>query len=196
MSPSPLAACPGAVENLRFCPWCGQLAQKDLNECPTCGRRMGTAERPRSEPGEDPPRRPSPPLLGLHGAAERRGARGPAAGPASRTRCPRATPDITPTDGHEAPKKAAVQTTSHEHDVDQNDEHDREGTSTGERRHRRSGQRTQQKKPRAKSAQRAGAPARKKKKKKAPSSESSKGGETSEPDRRPRALPSDPRGPA
>jgi hypothetical protein len=30
-----------AVENLRFCPWCDQLAQKDLNDCPTCGRRMG-----------------------------------------------------------------------------------------------------------------------------------------------------------
>jgi hypothetical protein len=32
---------PWAVENLRFCPWCGQLAQKDLNDCPTCNRRMG-----------------------------------------------------------------------------------------------------------------------------------------------------------
>jgi hypothetical protein len=32
---------PWAVENLRFCPWCGQLAQRDLNDCPTCGRRMG-----------------------------------------------------------------------------------------------------------------------------------------------------------
>jgi hypothetical protein len=31
---------PWAVENLRFCPWCEQLAQKDLNDCPTCGRRM------------------------------------------------------------------------------------------------------------------------------------------------------------
>jgi hypothetical protein len=31
---------PWAVENLRFCSWCGQLAQKDLNDCPTCGRRM------------------------------------------------------------------------------------------------------------------------------------------------------------
>jgi hypothetical protein len=31
---------PWAVENLRFCQWCGQLAQKDLNDCPTCGRRM------------------------------------------------------------------------------------------------------------------------------------------------------------
>jgi len=31
---------PFAVENLRFCPWCEQLAQKDLNDCPTCGRRM------------------------------------------------------------------------------------------------------------------------------------------------------------
>ena len=29
-----------AVENLRFCPWCDQLAQRDLNDCPTCGRRM------------------------------------------------------------------------------------------------------------------------------------------------------------
>jgi hypothetical protein len=32
---------PWAVENLRFCSWCEQLAQKDLNDCPTCGRRMG-----------------------------------------------------------------------------------------------------------------------------------------------------------
>jgi hypothetical protein len=32
---------PWAVENLRFCPWCDQLAQKDLNDCPSCGRRMG-----------------------------------------------------------------------------------------------------------------------------------------------------------
>jgi hypothetical protein len=32
---------PWAVEHLRFCPWCKQLAQKDLNDCPTCGRRMG-----------------------------------------------------------------------------------------------------------------------------------------------------------
>ena len=31
---------PWAVENLRFCNWCDQLAQKDLNDCPTCGRRM------------------------------------------------------------------------------------------------------------------------------------------------------------
>jgi hypothetical protein len=30
---------PWAVENLRFCP-CGALAQKDLNDCPTCARRM------------------------------------------------------------------------------------------------------------------------------------------------------------
>jgi hypothetical protein len=31
---------PWAVENLRFCTWCDELAQKDLNDCPTCGRRM------------------------------------------------------------------------------------------------------------------------------------------------------------
>jgi hypothetical protein len=38
---------PWAVENLRFCPWCEQLAQKDLNDCPTCGRRMGPLSPPR-----------------------------------------------------------------------------------------------------------------------------------------------------
>jgi len=31
---------PWAVENLRLCPWCEQPAQRDLNDCPTCGRRM------------------------------------------------------------------------------------------------------------------------------------------------------------
>jgi hypothetical protein len=31
---------PWAVENLRFCNWCDQLVQKDLNDCPYCGRRM------------------------------------------------------------------------------------------------------------------------------------------------------------
>ena len=40
LAPSP-SLLPFAVENLRFCPHCGQLAQKDLNDCPTCGRRMG-----------------------------------------------------------------------------------------------------------------------------------------------------------
>ena len=32
---------PWSVDNLRVCPWCDQMAQKDLNECPTCERRMG-----------------------------------------------------------------------------------------------------------------------------------------------------------
>jgi hypothetical protein len=32
---------PWAVEHLRICPWCDQFAQQDLNDCPTCGRRMG-----------------------------------------------------------------------------------------------------------------------------------------------------------
>ena len=31
---------PWAIENLRFCNWCDQLAPRDLNDCPTCGRRM------------------------------------------------------------------------------------------------------------------------------------------------------------
>jgi len=43
---------PWAVENLRFCPWCHQLAQRDLNDCPTCGRRMGPLEsQSASRPG-------------------------------------------------------------------------------------------------------------------------------------------------
>jgi hypothetical protein len=36
---------PWAVENLRFCNWCEQLAPKDLNDCPHCGRRMAALER-------------------------------------------------------------------------------------------------------------------------------------------------------
>ena len=39
---------PWAVENLRFCPNCGELAQIDLNECPTCRRRMGPLGPPPS----------------------------------------------------------------------------------------------------------------------------------------------------
>lgn len=39
--PPSQSSLPWAVENLRFCNWCDQLAQKDLNDCPTCGRRMG-----------------------------------------------------------------------------------------------------------------------------------------------------------
>lgn len=35
-----------AVENLRFCNWCDQLTQKDLNDCPTCGRRMSALPNP------------------------------------------------------------------------------------------------------------------------------------------------------
>ena len=31
---------PWMVGNLRFCNWCDQLSQKDLNDCPVCGRRM------------------------------------------------------------------------------------------------------------------------------------------------------------
>ena len=40
LAPAP-SRLPWAVENLRFCPWCEQLAQRDLNDCPTCARRMG-----------------------------------------------------------------------------------------------------------------------------------------------------------
>jgi len=44
LGPSP-SQLPWAVENLRFCNWCDQMAQKDLNDCPTCGRRMSAIER-------------------------------------------------------------------------------------------------------------------------------------------------------
>lgn len=36
---------PWAVENLRLCNWCDQFAQKDLNDCPNCGRRMAPVPR-------------------------------------------------------------------------------------------------------------------------------------------------------
>jgi len=36
---------PWSVDTLRFCNWCDQLAQKDLNDCPTCGRRMAALPR-------------------------------------------------------------------------------------------------------------------------------------------------------
>ena len=44
LAPSP-SELPWAVENLRFCTWCDQLAQKDLNDCPHCGRRMAPLNR-------------------------------------------------------------------------------------------------------------------------------------------------------
>lgn len=37
---------PWSVENLRFCPWCREMSQRDLNDCPVCGRRMGPLEQP------------------------------------------------------------------------------------------------------------------------------------------------------
>ena len=39
LAPSP-SELPWALEHLRLCNWCDQLAQKDLNDCPHCGRRM------------------------------------------------------------------------------------------------------------------------------------------------------------
>ncbi len=45
LAPSP-SKLPWAIENLRFCPHCDQLTQKDLNDCPNCGRRMGPVSVP------------------------------------------------------------------------------------------------------------------------------------------------------
>lgn len=36
---------PWSVETLRFCNWCDQPTQRDLNDCPTCGRRMSALPR-------------------------------------------------------------------------------------------------------------------------------------------------------
>jgi hypothetical protein len=33
-----------SVENLRLCNHCSQPAQRDLNTCPTCGKRLGAAD--------------------------------------------------------------------------------------------------------------------------------------------------------
>jgi hypothetical protein len=37
---------PWSVEYLRYCNWCDELAPIDVNDCPTCGRRMSPLERP------------------------------------------------------------------------------------------------------------------------------------------------------
>ena len=39
LAPTP-SELPWAVENLRFCNHCDQLSQRDLHDCPTCGKRM------------------------------------------------------------------------------------------------------------------------------------------------------------
>jgi hypothetical protein len=49
---------PWAVQTLRFCPWCDQLAQRDLNDCPTCGRRMGPLTPPVRNPSVTEPAPP------------------------------------------------------------------------------------------------------------------------------------------
>jgi hypothetical protein len=41
---------PFAARNLRFCNWCGQMAQKDLNTCPTCDRRMEPLAQGQGQP--------------------------------------------------------------------------------------------------------------------------------------------------
>jgi len=43
LAPSP-SELPWAVEHLRFCNWCDQLVQKDLNDCLHCGRRMAALQ--------------------------------------------------------------------------------------------------------------------------------------------------------
>ena len=44
--PPSKSSLPWSVENLRFCNWCDQMAERDLNDCPTCGRRMAALPVP------------------------------------------------------------------------------------------------------------------------------------------------------
>jgi hypothetical protein len=44
LAPSP-SELPWAIENLRFCNWCDQMNQLDLNDCQWCGRRMAAFDR-------------------------------------------------------------------------------------------------------------------------------------------------------
>jgi hypothetical protein len=39
VAPTP-SELPWAIENLRFCNHCDQLAQRDLTDCPWCGQQM------------------------------------------------------------------------------------------------------------------------------------------------------------
>lgn len=45
LAPSP-SSLPWSVETLRFCNWCDQLNQQDLNDCQWCGRRMAALTHP------------------------------------------------------------------------------------------------------------------------------------------------------
>jgi hypothetical protein len=52
LAPSP-SLLPWAEQNLRFCPTCDQLVQKDLNYCPYDGRPLPPLERhPATDPDE------------------------------------------------------------------------------------------------------------------------------------------------
>ena len=44
--PPSKSSLPWSVENLRFCNWCDQLTERDLNDCPVCGRRMAALPSP------------------------------------------------------------------------------------------------------------------------------------------------------
>jgi hypothetical protein len=52
LAPSP-SDLPYSVENLRLC-GCSleQLVQRDLNDCPHCGRRLPAVERPKERPSD------------------------------------------------------------------------------------------------------------------------------------------------
>jgi hypothetical protein len=53
LAPSP-SRLPWAEENLRFCPSCDQLVQKDLNYCPYDARPLPPPDRPPAHGPADP----------------------------------------------------------------------------------------------------------------------------------------------
>jgi hypothetical protein len=54
LSPSP-SRLPWSVQNLRSCPSCGELVQKDLNYCPYDGRRLAPPDAPAAASAVQPP---------------------------------------------------------------------------------------------------------------------------------------------
>ncbi len=66
LAPTP-SELPWSIENLRFCNWCDQLVQKDLNDCPHCGTAHGSPALLVSAP---------PPFLAGHAWRPRRGSAG------------------------------------------------------------------------------------------------------------------------
>ena len=125
---------PWAVENLRFCNWCDQLAQKDLNDCPTCGRRMaplGVLTAPSTRRCAAACTAALVALVAARGAAARRRRRLDALGDAARSRRRTSTAAAERTPAR--PARHDGDDATHVH-VDDRHRHDRHDHRAGDRR--------------------------------------------------------------